>query len=122
MTTIAVKATRWTLGWDLQIDGGGATQARTLATAEQQVRDYLDTVEPDIDHENWTINVIPDIGSVIDEVRDARSASEDATRAMLEAAAGMRQVVRKLRGQGLSVTDTAVILGVSRGRVSQLAA
>jgi len=29
-------------------------------------------------------------------------------------------VVRKLRRSGLSVTDTATILGVSRGRISQL--
>lgn len=39
-----VRAKRWAEGWELYIDGLGVTQSRTLATAERQVRDYLETL------------------------------------------------------------------------------
>ena len=48
---VRVTATRWHLGWELELDGGGVTQARTLDKAEQQVRDRLDTVDPVTDPE-----------------------------------------------------------------------
>src|SRR5438067_4186011 len=41
MTTYTVRAKRWAHGWELHIDGEGVTQARSLAAAERQVRDYL---------------------------------------------------------------------------------
>jgi len=43
-----------------------------------------------------------------------------AVEAQLEAALLSRTIARKLRAAGFSVTDTAAIMGVSRGRVSQL--
>ena len=54
---VTVRATHWKLGWELELDGGGITQTRTLATAVQQVRDYLDTVDPLVDHSMWTIRL-----------------------------------------------------------------
>jgi DNA-directed RNA polymerase specialized sigma24 family protein len=57
---------------------------------------------------------------VLDDVRRAKKASKAAAAAQLEAGQRMREVVRKLRAQGLSVADTACVLGVSKGRVSQL--
>ena len=36
-----VTATRWERGWELDIDGVGVTQSRTLRDAEERVRDYL---------------------------------------------------------------------------------
>jgi len=46
MQRVTVTATRWALGWELKLECGGVTQARTLAQAPGQVRDYLDTVDP----------------------------------------------------------------------------
>ncbi|WP_353057934.1 sigma factor-like helix-turn-helix DNA-binding protein [Propionimicrobium sp. PCR01-08-3] len=45
------------------------------------------------------------------------------TRDLATAAAApkLRDVVRRLHEAGLSVTDAAAVLGVSRGRISQLA-
>jgi len=120
MSDITVKASRWTLGWELSVEGVGVTQVRTLARAEQQVRDYLDTIDPSMDHDGWMIRVVPDLGSVIDEVRGAQAASEAAAVAQAEAGRRMRAVVRRLRVLGLSLADTACILGVSKGRISQL--
>ena len=117
---LSVKATRWALGWELEVGELGATQVRTLSRAEQQVRDYLDTVDPDTNHDDWTVTVVPDLGSVFDDVRRAKKATQAAALAQTDAARRTRDVVHKLREQGLSIADVAVILGVSKGRVSQL--
>ena len=119
---VNVTATKWKLGWELTLDTGGVTQSRTLANAEQEVRDYLDTAEPETDHSSWTVFVIPQIGPVLEDAMMAKAASEAAQEATRAAAKRMREAVRGLRDAGLSVGDTAVVLGVSRGRVSQLVA
>lgn len=58
MSTVSVPATRWELGWELWMNDDHVTQSRTLADAAQQVRDYLDTEHGEIDHSDWTINVV----------------------------------------------------------------
>jgi len=117
---VTVKATRWALGWELEVGDLGATQVRTLARAEQQVRDFLDTVDSQTYHDDWTITILPALGDVIDEVSQAKRATEAAATAQLEAARRNREVVHKLRAQGLSIADVACVLGVSKGRISQL--
>jgi len=61
---VNVTATRWELGWELTLESGGVTQSRTLREAQQQVRDYLDTTEPEVDHSGWIVFVAPEIGPV----------------------------------------------------------
>jgi len=117
---VAVRTTSWKLGWELELDEDHHTQVRTLPQAVQQVHDYLDTMEPDVNHDDWEIDIQLDIGPVIDQVKAAKAASAAAAAATREAAQLMREAVWQLRHQGLSVTDIAWILGVSRGRVSQL--
>jgi len=117
--TYTVRAVKWSEGWELHIDGEGVTQVRTLDKAEDQVRDYLETIH-DRDFSGAAIEVSPDLGDLAKEVKDARSAVQDASDAQVEAARKSREVAVALRKRGLSVTDSAAILGVSRGRVSQL--
>jgi len=119
MTTVTVMASRWKLGWDLELVGGGATQVRALGRAVQQVHDYLDSIEPEVNHDDWTIDIIPQIPR-LHEIRAAQAASAEAARATAAAAKRMRRVVKDLRRQGISGSDAAAILGVTRGRVSQL--
>lgn len=118
-TTYTVRAVKWDGGWELHIDGEGVTQVRTLNKACQQVRDYLETMHG-IDNIDAAIEVVPDIGSLSDDVREARMAVREAAKAQEVAAKRSRQVARELRENGFSVTDTAAVLGVSRGRISQL--
>jgi DNA-directed RNA polymerase specialized sigma subunit len=118
--TYQVRALRWAHGWELHIDGVGVTQVRSLARAEQQVRDYVETLL-DVDASTAVITVTPDLGSVqrqIDAARRQRRAAEEAQR---KAAEKTRTVVVKLRSSGLSVEETARVMGVSPGRVSQIA-
>lgn len=122
MTTIDITATRWEGGWELALDGEPITQVRTLEHAEQQVRDYLDTDQPDVDHSDVTVRLRPDLGDDLSErITIVRTATREAQERQIEAARQARVVVRELRAHHVSVADTAAILGVSRGRVSQLA-
>lgn len=115
-----ITAHRWSGGWELHLNGEPITQVRTLAKAEQQVRDYLDTVEPEVDHSALPITVIPELGALGDKVAAAREATAAAAAAVGAAAKRSRATAQALHDAGFSVTDSAAILGVSRGRVSQL--
>lgn len=125
MTTIAgtdtynVTAKRWKHGWELHIDGVGVTQSRTLDTAEQMVRDYIETLT-DKDVSGDKVVITPDLGELDRKVTTVRELLAAADRQQQEARNSYRALAADLRAAGLSVSDTAAILGVSRGRVSQL--
>lgn len=125
-TSIDVTATRWSGGWELAIDDDPITQVRHLEDAPQQVRDYLDTEDPSTDHSDVVVEVHVDLGEDLDEdlgerIESSRAAAREAHERQVEAAKQVRTVVRTLRANSVSVADVATILGVSRGRVSQLA-
>lgn len=120
MNSISVTARQWEYGWELWIGDEVATQVSTLDKAATQIRDYLDTIEPATDHSDWDVTITPDLGGLEEQVSEARAFTAAATRAQEDAAKRSREAVRALRQYGLSVTDTAAILGVSRGRISQL--
>ncbi|MDO5673054.1 MAG: hypothetical protein Q4G30_09415 [Actinomycetaceae bacterium] len=52
---IEVKAIEWKHGWELHLGGRAVTQVGKLKNAVQQVHDYLDTVEPEVNHDDWDI-------------------------------------------------------------------
>jgi len=118
-----VRAKRWRHGWELHISRGntavGVTQSRTIASAEQVVRDYLATLY-DLDKVTDEVAIVPELGGLERRAAAARKLTREAESAQRSAARESREVARALRGQGLSVSDTAEVLGVSRGRVSQL--
>ncbi len=119
MKTYNVTARRWTHGWELHVDGEGVTQARTLASAEQMVRDYLATMY-DLDEVTGDVVITPELGDLGEQVRNAKKSAIMAEEARSRAAQETRWVVQQMRDEGISVTDAAEILGVSRGRVSEL--
>jgi DNA-directed RNA polymerase specialized sigma subunit len=114
--TYRVRATRWAGGWELHIEDVGVTQVRTLALAESQVRDYLDSLLG-VDSADGEVVIVPELEN---EAREVRADLDAAAAAQLRAAERSRRLVRSLRDNGLSVTDTAAVLGVTRSRVSQL--
>jgi hypothetical protein len=115
----AVTAKRWGPGWELDIDGIGATQSKTLATAEQMIRDYIETLT-DQDVSGADLAITPELGALEKKVKTVRAQVDAAERTQRDAAHAKRQLADDLRSAGLSVSDTAALLGVSRGRVSQL--
>lgn len=120
MTIITITARRWIGGWELWHEEDCWTQVATLSKARQQVIDYLDTIDETTDHSHWDIRIIPQIEAYT-QVETARRAVDEAAQAQKAAAELSRRTVLQLRREGLSVSDIATIMGVSRGRVSQLA-
>lgn len=112
------RARRWAEGWELHIDGMGVTQSRTLASAERQVADYVETltgVRP-----NQVSITVEGLRRQQRAARAAHRATARAEELQRSAAAANRSVARELRDAGLSVSDTAYLMGFSRGRISQL--
>ena len=116
-----VIAKRWEHGWELHIVGIGVTQSRLLSDAEAMVRDYL-AADDISDAETAEVTIRPDLGGLEDLIHVVRAQTERAQIAQQEAAKAARDLVAQLRQAGLSVADTATILGVTEGRVSQLVA
>lgn len=121
MKTINVTASRWSGGWELEITENKHTQVRHLANARQQVVDYLDSIDESQSHETWVINIIPDIGNIRNELKEAQTATHRALKAQEKAALKTRKVVKTLISEGYTKTDIATLMGVSRARISQLA-
>ena len=117
--TYTVRAKHWSGGWELHVEGVGVTQIRNLRDASRQAADLIETYTGTA-VDTTDVEVVPDLGSLTSEVRKARELTRTSERLQQEAAAESRRVVRALKDKGLSVADTAEILGVSRGRVSQL--
>jgi DNA-directed RNA polymerase specialized sigma subunit len=114
-----VHAKHWAGGWELHIDQVGVTQVRTLDKAERQVRDYLETLLG-LAVGDAVVEIFPDLGGLEEQVREAKEQSRAAEAAQRDAARQTRKVAANLRKKGLSVSDTAKVMGVSRGRISQL--
>ncbi len=120
MSKYQVTARRWGRGWELHVDGIGVTQYRTLDTAEHQVRDFVATeLNREVDPAD-SVHLTVEVGDGLeDEVARAREMTQ-AAHAQQTAATEARRVARRLRSSGLSVADTAAVMAISKGRVSQL--
>jgi hypothetical protein len=115
-----VVAKRWKHGWELHIEGLGVTQSKTLATADAMVRDYIESLTNRVVHSDAVITITPDLGAIGEQVTNMKDLYALADRSEREASKTKQKVVFELRRSGYSVTDMAVILGVTRARVSQL--
>ena len=120
MSTRTAIARPWAQGWELHVEGVGVTQVRVLEHAEQQVRDLIETMTGQESDEPVSVSI--DLGPLTDRVADARALTQQAADLQRRAAAESRSVVTDLRQAGLSISDIAFAMGVSRGRISQLIA
>lgn len=122
MSTVTATFARWAHGWELTVEGEQdvSTQVATLSRARQQVRDYLDTIDPEVDHSAWTVTLRPADQALEARVSAVRQATKDAAAAQETAARESRDLVARLKGAGYKGADIAAILAVSRGRVHQL--
>lgn len=115
-----VTATPWSSGWELTLDDDNITSTRRLSDAHQQVRDYLDTIQPNVDHSHAHIEIHPDLGGIEIDIDKAKNEGKAAAKHQEEAAKSIRRVVLQLKVKGVSSHDSAELLGISRGRIYQL--
>lgn len=119
VTTYEVVAKPWRRGWELIYQGDTVTQSRTLAGAGQQFSDWLESLtgEPP----RGGIVVHADLDGAEVEVELVRARIDKARQELAEAAGAWRALAVGLHEtQDLSVRDTAEVMRVSPGRVSQL--
>jgi hypothetical protein len=119
VASYAATATREGRWWVIDVEGIGVTQARSVAEAHEMahalVVDMLDVTPESVD---VVLSFqVPGLQSVVAE---ARRATEEAAAAQLRAAEGARDVARQLRERGLSASDVAAVLQVSKTRAQQL--
>jgi hypothetical protein len=86
------------------------------STPPNRWSDYIETLT-DKDVSDDTVIIVPALDRKVSTVREQLAAAD---RQQQQARNSYRALAADLRAAGLSVSDTAAILGVSRGRVSQL--
>lgn len=123
-TRLTARSTRTGGWWAVEVPevSGLVTQARRLDQVTAAVLDAaaLLTGRPESDFEVEVIPVLDaDDVSVVRIARERRAELADAEQA---AARASRAAVARLRSEGLTVRDVAVIMGMSPQRVSQLVA
>lgn len=127
MSTITATATRTDDGWwAVEVPVAGSTQytqGRTLAEAERMARDVVALVAEDADDPSLadatiTLQVA---GPAAETARSARLAAAEAEEARRRARTAQAGAVRTLLSGGLTMTDIAHLMGITKGRVSQIA-
>ena len=101
---------------EMPIDGTTRmTQAHTLKEAREMAEDLAEI----FGHKgaDITFDIVPPNEDFIIAYRDATQRAHDAQEELAHAA---RHAAQSLRSQGLTVRDTATLMGISPGRVSQL--
>lgn len=117
----SVKAKRWSGGWELHVADVGVTQSRTLGKATEAARDFIATIYDIEDTSGIKLDLLVHLGDGLDyRVRRVSDLKAEVALRQAEAARESRETARALVEAGLSTTDAADVLGISKGRVSQL--
>ncbi len=124
MGALTVIANRKPQGWALSLKGedGAIAEVRTLDTARQRTVDHLNDADPHVDHSEWTITVVPADPADAQKIRAVREGTAAAAHAQETAARATRDLITELTEKQYRSADIAGLLGISRGRVSQLLA
>jgi len=120
--TMTVKAERVGDRWLLtSADAPGAvSRVRRLADAEEHAREAIAFVLG-VSGDSFEVAVVPDLPTkIMQEVMEARRQVEQLDRAQRRTAELSRKAARGLVALGLTGADAAVVLKVSKQRVSQL--
>jgi predicted RNase H-like HicB family nuclease/predicted XRE-type DNA-binding protein len=123
VSTYTVKAVRSEGWWGLTVPElpGVVSQVRSLTQAEAYVREAIAFVAG-VPADSFAVKVVPELpGELAGKVRQAREASAEAEQVAATASALSRAAVALLGQAGLNGRETAIIMGLSKQRVSQLA-
>jgi hypothetical protein len=118
-TIRARRSGRW---WALDAESlrGVHTQVRRIDQAEDMARDAIAGVL-DVAPDSFEVTVVPEVPDAVRAIVDqATTARSQAAQAQDAAAQLTREAARRLVGEGLTVRDAGVLLGVSHQRIAQL--
>ncbi|WP_172192865.1 hypothetical protein [Actinomyces faecalis] len=126
MTTIQATATRSGSWWAVEVPVAGTTQytqGRTLTEALDMARGVVAIMaEEEGDPALADATVELQVAGPLREVADtARTAQDVAEAARVRARTTQARAVTDLLAQGLTMQDVATLMGITKGRVSQIA-
>jgi DNA-directed RNA polymerase specialized sigma24 family protein len=121
MSTYTGHAWREGEWWVIDIDGVGATQARTLDKIDHMARSLVVDLT-DLAYETVTVAIeIALPADVAEDLAALRTQAEDAAQQARQATQMQDRLVQKLAAeQGMSGREIAAILNVTPGRISQI--
>jgi hypothetical protein len=111
-------------GWNVDVAALGNLHTKTKRL--DKVREHV--LELAKDHEvsagncELVIKIVAKMPGIICDIDSAQAKMREAARLQEEASAEIRDVVSRMRDEGLTLRDIAVLLGVTPQRVAQLTA
>jgi hypothetical protein len=119
---IKAKFERQGDAWRVEVPelGNFVTTAKRLDKATEQIKDLACATSGE-ERCNVIIKVEAIMPGIICDLETAQEKSREALRLQEEASAEIRDVVSRMRDEGLTMRDIAVLLGVTPQRIAQLA-
>ncbi len=119
---IKAKFERQADGWRVEVPelDNFVTIAKRLDKATEQIKDLAHDLTGE-ERCNVIIRVEAIMPGIICDLEAAQEKSREALRLQEESSAEIRDVVSRMRDEGLTMRDIAVLLGVTPQRVAQLA-
>ncbi|MFM1926650.1 MAG: hypothetical protein RLZ06_226 [Actinomycetota bacterium] len=119
---IKAKFERQADGWRVEVPqlDNFVTVAKRLDKISEQIKDLAHDLTGE-ERCNVIIKVEAIMPGIICDLEAAQEKSREALRLQEEASAEIRDVVSRMRDEGLTMRDIAVLLGVTPQRVAQLA-
>lgn len=108
-------------GWSVEVPelDGYTTTAKRLDKVDGQIREIAKARNLGTDCE-LIIKVDAKLPGIICDLEQAQEKMKLASKLQEEASAEIRDAVHRMRGEGLTLRDIAVVLGVTPQRVAQL--
>jgi hypothetical protein len=118
---IKAKFERQADGWRVEVPqlDNFVTVAKRLDKLSEQIKDLAHDLTGE-ERCNVIIKVEAIMPGIICDLEAAQGKSREAMRLQEEASAEIRDVVSRMRDEGLTMRDIAVLLGVTPQRVAQL--
>ena len=118
---IKAKFERQADGWRIEVPQlqNFVTTSKRLDKATEQIKDLAQTITGE-ERCEIIIKVEAVMPGIICDLEAAQEKSREALRLQEEASAEIRDVVARMRDEGLTMRDIAVLLGVTPQRVAQL--
>jgi len=122
---IKVHAERTNEGWQAEVPGpnGFTVTARRLDQCKDLVADRIKTLEEQKGNKEVcevVVKVEAELPGIICDLEAAKIKMQEAQKLQDQASSEIRNVVSRMRDEGLTMRDIAVLLGVSPQRVAQL--
>jgi transcriptional regulator with XRE-family HTH domain len=122
---VKIHAERIQEGWTAEVEGpdGFTVTARRLDQCKDMVIERIKTLAEQKGNKEVcevVVKVEAELPGIICDLETAKVKMQQAQKLQDEASAEIRAVVSRMRDEGLTMRDIAVLLGVSPQRVAQL--